>query len=94
MPATRAIYTIPEMANSPFQPSNGTEGDIFFAAYCNHCKRSGTDANPAHCEIVMRSMSLDVGDQGYPKEWVHNAAGEPTCTAFDAELWWHDQEKR
>ncbi len=88
MHTTRAIYTISSMANSPFQPANGTEGEMFFAAYCNHCKQSGQDVAPIRCEIVLRSMMLWMGDPDYPKELVHNADGEPTCTAFEEEYKW------
>jgi len=28
-------------------------------------------------------MILPSGDPDYPKEWVYNKNGNPTCTAFD-----------
>lgn len=27
--------------------------------------------------------TLKPGNPGYPKEWTHNADGEPVCTAFE-----------
>lgn len=53
-----------------YRPSNGTEGNIFMAAWCNRCfKESG-------CTILTGAM---FGKS--PKQWVQDDDG-PRCTSF------------
>ncbi len=73
-----------------YQPSNGTEGDLFTAAWCAECERERrhreTD-NPYHgCRILTRALAFESSDPNYPREWTYDAEGNPTCTAYEPEL--------
>jgi hypothetical protein len=66
----------------PYRPSNGTEGECFYGAWCAKCSR---EAHGNHCGIFGRSLMFQVGDPQYPREWVRDAdayPGNPRCTAF------------
>lgn len=67
---------LPEPEIELYQPCNGTEGDIFFSRYCFNC---------AHdfdvCDIVFHTMTYDIKDHEYPREW-QIINGKPTCTKF------------
>lgn len=65
-----------------YRPSNGTEGDIFKADFCQRCQRDA-DAD-APCEILTNSMVFDINDAAYPSEWIKDERG-PRCTAFIVE---------
>lgn len=67
------------IAGKSYRPSNGTEGDIFMAKFCNHCK-SGQD-----CRILMLTMCYSEHDPEYPKEWIyeHDNIFSGKCTAFE-----------
>lgn len=67
-------------AGESYRPSNGTEGHYFREWYCDRCKH---DVN-SDCLIYARSLAYSEKDAEYPKEWVINADGQPTCTAFAA----------
>lgn len=67
-----------ERQGKPYQPANGSEGDIFMANYCRECTK---DINQ-DCPIISLSMCLAVDDKNYPKEWIYGADGQPTCAAF------------
>lgn len=73
-----------------YRPANGTEGMVFMEIYCERCERDAryreTDDGEDGCPIVAASMLYDIGEEGYPKEWVYGADGRPTCTAFEEEL--------
>lgn len=73
-----------------FRPSNGTEGDIFFANWCHQCARDkamseGKDydecTDDEMCKIIGATMCYDIEDAEYPTEWIYKD-GTPTCTAF------------
>lgn len=64
----------------PYRPSNGTEGAIFMARFCDQCARHCEDKP---CEILGRTLLWSIDDEDYPKEWVQSAyGGNPRCTAF------------
>lgn len=69
----------------PYRPSNGTEGECFFHSFCYQCARYGQEGA---CEILGRSLQLEIDDPDYPKEWVSDGFGDkgyeqnPRCTAF------------
>lgn len=78
-------------AGEKYQPSNGTEGDCFFAAWCCKCARDkamreGCDLDECddneRCDIVTRTMCFKVEDPEYPTEWQYGKDGQPCCTAF------------
>jgi len=67
-------------AGQPFQPSNGTEGEIFIVSWCGECEH---DVN-MDCPIIAASMAYQPGDVGYPKEWIYGEDGQPKCTAHSS----------
>lgn len=76
-----------------YRPSNGTEGEMFQALWCERCKAdaaflaqmAGNVRGPAEsgCEIISSALAFYEDDEFYPKEWVYDADGQPSCTAFD-----------
>lgn len=94
---TRPIYpeTLAAMlvkrAGEKYRPSNGTEGECFFAAWCCHCQRDkamreGLDVNECddseRCEIIANTFAYEIEDPEYPIEWQYGKDGQPCCTAF------------
>ncbi len=74
-----------------YRPSNGTEGDSFFAHWCFKCQRDkamreGADIDECddneRCDIIANTMAYDVEDSEYPIEWQYDNNGEHCCTAF------------
>lgn len=65
-------------AGEKYQPSNGTEGEVFMSHFCFRCERD----KDHDCEILCRSMAFSVEDAEYPIEWQYGADGQPKCTAF------------
>ena len=63
-----------------YQPSNGTEGEWFMDKFCFQCERDKIWEDP--CEMLGRTMALDVDDPRYPEEWTYDSEGNPVCTAF------------
>ena len=92
-PAGLAAMNV-ENAGQKYRPSNGTEGDHFFTAWCCKCARDnhlredtafedcldGVDGDL--CEIIDRTFMYDVSDAKYPAEWQYGKDGQPCCTAF------------
>ena len=60
-----------------YRPSNGTEGMIFAAQFCDRCVH---DINE-DCAIFARSLAFGVDHPEYPVEWIEDDRG-PLCTAF------------
>ena len=75
---------LPDAAGEPYRPSNGTEGEMFACEFCYRCSRYGNDED-GYCDIQIRSFWSDIGEPDYPAEWVFDAEGYPTCTAFTLE---------
>ena len=71
---------LPQCAGESYRPSNGTEGEMFMAEFCERCMHEGDDEKC--CDILMRSMCYSKDDPEYPEEWRFDATGNPTCTAF------------
>lgn len=78
-------------AGEKYRPSNGTEGECFFASWCRQCQRDkalreGVDFDECdddeRCDIVARTCAFDVEDAGYPAEWQYGKDGQPCCMAF------------
>lgn len=77
----------------PYQPSNGTEGMHFTDMYCMQC--INCDPNPEgekQCEILMMSMCYYAHEPEYPKEWIYDNEGQPTCTAWVKWDWGNDDD--
>ncbi len=68
-----------------YQPSNGTEGEIFMKQFCQNCQRDNLDPETCEggCDILVRTMAFNVDDDEYPSEWIIGTDGQPTCTAFE-----------
>ena len=79
---------------SSYRPSNGTEGMFFEDKFCSNCiheKYCHTgDENDLQCKILINAFMYDQRDKEYPKEWVYDANGQPTCTAFKFWDWGRD----
>ncbi len=69
---------LPECAGKPYRPSNGTEGEIFQEMFCYRCVHDEGDG----CEIVLLSWLYKIDEPKYPKEWVFDKEGCPTCIKF------------
>lgn len=73
----------------PYRPSNGTEGEIFIAGWCNRCQRDAahrrSDGSRPGCDILARSFAHEIGEEGYPSEWVYGPKGEGICKAWQPE---------
>lgn len=78
-------------AGEKYQPSNGTEGEMFFRSWCFQCQRDkamreGCDVDECdddeRCEIIADTMAFAVDDPQYPSEWQYGKDGQPCCTAF------------
>lgn len=70
---------------SSYRPSNGTEGMFFTGKFCDNCiheKFSHTgNMGDLCCDILSNTMCFDQSDPEYPKEWIYDENGKPTCTA-------------
>lgn len=75
----------------PYRPSNGTEGQFFYEAWCAKCSRDAAFRNndndrPRGCSIIARALIYDLDDPQYPKEWIQGTDdgvfSETRCTAF------------
>lgn len=78
-------------AGQKYQPSNGTEGECFYEAWCCQCAkdkamREGADYDECDddqvCKIIADTMAYSPDDDDYPKEWIYGKDGQPCCTAF------------
>lgn len=65
-------------AAKPYRPSNGTEGEQFFAHFCDRCERESED----ECLIMTKSFVYLIEHPEYPTEWIEDEKG-PRCTAFE-----------
>lgn len=81
------IWGDPSSAGQQYEPSNGTEGEAFIGTWCERCARDKDMNGTCHaegrdpgdddwCPILVASF------RGEAKEWVFDAEGMPTCTAF------------
>jgi hypothetical protein len=73
---------------APYRPSNGSEGDYFQAKWCDdcqHCGDVGLGAWGCKKEIDLMSMAYEIGEPGYPPEWIYGPDGQPMCTAHQRE---------
>lgn len=72
-----------------YQPSNGTEGMIFYDNWCVSCVRekefNENSADGKGCDTLAMTMVFDVGDKEYPKAWTFDDEGDPVCTEYHDE---------
>lgn len=71
-------------AGELYRPANGTEGDIWESILCEGCAHYKPDKYGTDCEsgLIMAAMAHYTNEDGYPKEWVYDSNGDPTCTAW------------
>lgn len=69
----------------PYRPSNGTEGDIFMAEWCERCALGCFDDPDRSCMINLRALAHGIDEPEYPAEWNYTNGGVPQCTAFTRE---------
>mgnify|MGYP001571152655 FL=1 len=70
-------------------PSNGSEGEWFINKWCCNCKRDQkflAGKSEKGCQILSDTFSYNVGDPGYPNQWIYDKDGQPCCTAFESTL--------
>jgi hypothetical protein len=74
-----------------YTPSNGTEEWGFIKAFCWNCVHEKWMHTLEHgdkkCDILNRSMIYSIEDEEYPKEWIYDENGKPTCTAWKEWDW-------
>lgn len=78
-----------QRAGKPYRPSNGTEHYLFEEDFCMHCKhyKDNPRIEASDCDLDLLNMTFlhDIDDPEYPKEWVYDKEGYPSCTAFEEE---------
>lgn len=74
----------------PYRPPNGISGEFFMEKFCYRCKRDAPYQDSGNsedgCEIIIRTMIFDVGNDEYPTEWISDddcGLVNPRCTAFE-----------
>lgn len=75
-------------ADGPYRPSNGTEGEMFYSAFCAHCtkEREHRTTGEGGCDIYLRTMAFGLGDAEYLTEWVLDIDGTGKCTAWEEDF--------
>lgn len=74
-----------------YEPSNGTEGMIFTDKFCMQCLHCDPDPEgEKQCEILCATMCFSKKDKEYPREWIYDAEGNPTCTKWQKWDWGND----
>ena len=65
-----------------YQPSNGTEGEIFMDQFCCKCIKFPESPDAINqCQILAKTFYLRVTDKDYPHQWQYKD-DTPVCTAF------------
>lgn len=81
-----------DRAGKPYRPSNGTEGEVFMAHWCETCRHYAEVAfaeslgvNPRDCanDIIFKAMCHEPGEPEYPTQWQYGEDGQPRCTAHE-----------
>ena len=74
----------PQSAGKPYRPSNGTEGDMFTARWCEKCSKHDFDNDDGPvCYLLFGMLNYYPDDNEYPKEICLDDDGRPQCTAFE-----------
>lgn len=72
-------------AGEQWQPSNGTEGDLFQQDWCCKCARDKVMSEGKDFEDCTEDDLCDIlaaSYRGEAKEWQYDKEGQPCCTAF------------
>ncbi len=74
-----------------YRPSNGTEGMIFIAQFCETCVNEEfmhtQDDKSVKCGILSLTYICNLDHPKYPSEWTYDQDGKPTCTRYK----WRDE---
>lgn len=70
-----------EPKTRPYQPSNSTDFEAFCSQLCANCTAGEMLDGDGNCDIQMRVLFHNLGEEEYPEEW-QLIEGKPTCTAF------------
>jgi hypothetical protein len=73
-------------AGKPYRPSHGIDDLQFRAKFCDRCKlleRDDEEFGSYPCPILDNALLFAIDDKDYPKQWVYDDEGRPTCTAFE-----------
>lgn len=68
-----------------YRPSNGTEGEMFRAKFCERCALLDVEDEEfgmRTCAILGDVFAFQIQEKEYPKQWCYDDDGKPTCTAF------------
>jgi hypothetical protein len=68
-----------------YRPSNGTEGEIFMAKFCEKCKHDNPDKQQ-YCKILNATLLYKTSEKEYPQEWIYeddNNIFSGKCTNFE-----------
>jgi len=65
----------------PYSPSNGSEGCIFEAKFCDRCAHEDIETE-RWCDIHTNALFYYTNQEGFPAEYWVYFNGEPTCLAF------------
>lgn len=83
-----------ERAGEKYEPSNGTEGMWFTEEFCEQCIHEKfchtQNENDKTCDILTSAMVFSTKDPEYPREWIYDSLGHPTCTAHVSWDWGND----
>jgi hypothetical protein len=67
----------------PYRPSNGTEGEMFYEAWCGRCHRDKAFREGGRgCSILCATLIYPADSPYYPVEWVEDEKDGARCTAF------------
>jgi len=58
------------------------EGDEFEAQFCDKCKKDDY-TNGILCPILADVLIFSIDHKSYPKAWIYDDTGKPTCTDFE-----------
>lgn len=82
----KAHTPILERAGKPYIPGSGTEGMEFEDSWCGRCDRYRAmhgDADTMDCQkghLTAAWASDGIEDPNFPKAWVYDAKGKPSCS--------------
>ena len=77
-PPVFAAQMVPS-AGKRYRPSNGTEGEAFYALWCADCRY---DINE-NCPVYAATLAYGLDDPDYSDAWQYGADGQPLCDEFD-----------
>ena len=69
-----------------YRPSNGHEGELFYAVHCQTCIHDAahrdSGGHEPGCTIYIDTCAYEIDNPNYLKEWIISINGEPMCTAW------------